>query len=356
MKKVGLIVFFSIPLICTAQIDGNLLLGLTHVTTAETSTIVNPIEGSLLYNRTDKKVMLFNGTGWVEPVALSSDLLDGDDDTTYSAGTGLLLNGTTFSVNNSTIAPDWNNITSIPINLDLDSTNEIQLLSKSGNSISLSKGGGTITETETDMTQDSGSGIITYTKESGGTSTANIISTDTNNSITVGSDGGAFLEQTMSTATVLVDQSYLWSGVVNDSDIHSNGTLTVDQNRADVGWSFSGPSTIRYSGSPDHVKIDLMAVVNNTGNHYAAPHIRVFRNGQQIGEGAAYYLDDSILYSGRMTTNLNLVDASPGTDPVYTFTTLEDDNRVMNNPTIRSLSPISLIAVEKVAVVTTISN
>lgn len=356
MKKISLLVFFSLPLFCTAQIDSDLLLGLTHATSAETVTITGAIEGSILYNSTEKKVMLFNGSGWVEPVVLSSDLLDGDNDTTYSAGDGLLLNDTTFSVNNAVIAPEWNNITNVPANLDLDTSNEIQLLSKTGTSIVLSNGGGTITETETNMVQDNGSGVITHTSESGSTSTANVVSTDSNNSITVGSDGGAFLEQTISTTTVMVDRSFLWSGVVNDPDIHSNGTLTVDQNRADVRWSFSGPSTISYSGTPDHVKIDLMAVVNNTGSHYAAPHIRVFRNGQQIGEGGVYHLDDSNFYSGRMTTNLNLVDTTPGTDPVYTFTTLEDDNRVMNNPTITSLSPISLIAIEKVIVVTSLSN
>ncbi|WP_420398900.1 hypothetical protein [Flagellimonas sp.] len=39
---------------------------------------------------------------------------DTDDDTTYTAGTGLSLTGTTFSVDNAGIAPDWANITNIP--------------------------------------------------------------------------------------------------------------------------------------------------------------------------------------------------------------------------------------------------
>lgn len=355
MKKLGFL-FVLIPMFGIAQIEGDLLLGLTPVTTTEIATIGNAIEGSLVYNSTLKKMMLFDGDQWVEPLALPPDLLDGDDNTTYSAGSGLALSGTIFSVNHAAIMPNWNNITNIPTNLDLDATNEIQLLSKTGTDIILSNGGGIVSETETHMTQDTASGIITYTGESGGTSAAKVVSDDPNNSIAVGSDGGAFLEQTVTTTTVLVDQSYIWSGVVNDPDIHSNGTLTVNQNRADTGWSFAAPSTIAYAGTPDHVKIDLMAVVNNTGSHYPAPHIRVFRNGQQIGEGGAYYLDDSNFFSGRMTINLNLVDVTPGTDPVYTFTTLEDDTQVMNNATITSLSPVSLIAVEKVAVVTSISN
>lgn len=357
MRRILVIaVFMFAGSFVSAQIDGNLLLGLTHVTDLELQNIQTPVEGSLLYNSTDKKVMVFNNSGWVDTVELSSDLLDGDDDTTYSAGSGLLLSGTTFSVNNATIAPNWNNLTNIPNTLDLSNTNEIQVLSKIGNTISLNLGGGTITETETNLTQDNSSGVITYSRESGATSTANVVSTDTNNAITTGADGGAFLEQNITTTMLQVDQSYIWAGVVNDTDIHSNGTLTVNQNRADTGWSFAGPSTISYSGSPDHVKIDLMAVANNTGSHYAAPHIRVFRNGQQIGEGGAYHLDNSNSYSGRMTTNLNMVDSNPGTNPVYTFTTLEDDTRTMNNPTITSLSPISLVAVEKADVVVSISN
>ncbi|QKX03539.1 hypothetical protein HN014_00945 [Aquimarina sp. TRL1] len=153
------------------------------------------------------------------------------------------------------------------------------------------------------------------------------------------------------TSTILVDQSFIWAGQVDDADIHSNATLDVTQTRSDTGWTFAAPSTITYTGTPDHVKINLMAVANNTGNHWPLPHVRVFRNGVQIGEGSEKFLDDSGTYSGRSTVVINMIDSNPGTNPVYTFTTLEDDNRTMNNPTIPDLSPISLIAVEKVAVV-----
>ena len=195
----------------------------------------------------------------------------------------------------------------------------------------------------------------TYTNNLGGTSTT----IPANSSLEVQSNGSVWQSlsaSTVSTTTIEVDQSYLWTGTVNDSDIHSNGTLTVNESRADNGWTFADPSTITYSGTPSYVKINLMAVVNNTGSHWPIPHIKVFRNGQEIGEGSAMYLSNSNSYSGRGTVAISMVDSNPGTNPVYTFTTLEDDTRTMNDPTIPSLSPVSLLAIEKVAVVVSVSN
>lgn len=357
LKKIGLFILF---LMCylgvSAQLDASLLLGLTHATTTEINAMSNPIEGTLVYNSTSGSMMIYNGNNWVNAVDLPADLLDGDDDTMYTAGNGLILTGTSFSVNNSIIAPEWSNITDIPTNLDASNTNEIQVLSKSGNTISLNNGGGSVTETVTGMKQDDSTGIIFHSNEEGTIAEADVISRDTNNALKVGSDGGAFFESNVSANTIKVDQSFVWAGNVNDPDIHENGTLTVNQTRSDTGWSFANPSTLRYEGTPDHVKINLMAVANNTGNHWAHPHIKIFRNGIEIGEGSGLYMDDSTTYSGRTTTVISMIDPLPGTNPVYTFTTLEDDNRTMNNPTIPNLSPVSLVVIEKVDVVVSITN
>jgi hypothetical protein len=75
-----------IPLLFTcslsyAQIDGNLLMGLTQVTTAEMATITNPIAGSLIYNTTEQSPYVYNGTSWIVATKLPADLADGDDDT-----------------------------------------------------------------------------------------------------------------------------------------------------------------------------------------------------------------------------------------------------------------------------------
>jgi len=159
----------------------------------------------------------------------------------------------------------------------------------------------------------------------------------------------------LTTTLVTVDESFLWAGQVNDPDIHlNNNPLTLLETRADTGWTFTAPNTVSYTGSPDHVRIDAMVVANNTGNHWAHVHIMVYRNGTEIGEGSGLYMDDSATYSGRTTTRINLIDESPGANPVYTFVTFEDDNRTMNNPTIVNSSPISLKAIEKTTVIQTV--
>lgn len=332
MKKFNLLLKVLVALFfinkASSQVpDSAELLGLHKLTTAEMNSIANPIIGTLLYNTTENKTFIYSGSSWVDILVLPADLIDGDD------------------VDDA----------------DADASNEIQTLSISGNNLTISGPGGNIVtlpttvETLTNFSQNTGTGAISYTNESNTVQTANIISGDANNLISSGTDGGTYVNNNLNTTTIIVDQSFLWTGQVNDSDIHANNTLTVQQLRADTGWAFAAPSTITYTGSPDHVKIDLMAVVNNTGDYYATPHIKVFRNGNEIGEGSYRYFNNNTSYSGRGTVIINLTDPNPGTNPVYTFTTLEDDTRNMNNATIPDLSPMSLIAVNKVSVISSVS-
>lgn len=187
-------VILGVSTLSYAQIDGNLLLGLTHVTTAEMSTISNPVEGSLVYNTTEQSAFVYTGGSWDVSSKLPADLADGDDDTQYTAGSGMLLSSTEFSVDNSSITPDWSNIQNIPSNLDTDSANELQTISKSGNEILLNQGGGSVFETETSISQNTSNGEITFTNEATNTSTAVVISGDANNDIKTGSDGGAYIQ------------------------------------------------------------------------------------------------------------------------------------------------------------------
>lgn len=48
-----------------AQIDGTLLLGLTQATSAEMTTVINPVNGSLIYNSDEEKMYLNTSSGFV---------------------------------------------------------------------------------------------------------------------------------------------------------------------------------------------------------------------------------------------------------------------------------------------------
>ncbi|OED44911.1 hypothetical protein ACH42_06295 [Endozoicomonas sp. (ex Bugula neritina AB1)] len=138
----------------------------------------------------------------------------------------------------------------------------------------------------------------------------------------------------------------LWSGRFNEPDIHAdNQVVQINQTRADAGWSLAPSNAITFVGAPDHVEIKGHHVANNTGSHWAHPHMEIRRNGVAIAEGSALHMDDSNTYSGRSSLNISFIDESPGINPVYTFVSREDDNRTMNNPTIVELSPITLKAV-----------
>src|SRR5690606_16517771 len=84
-----------------------------------------------------------------------------------------------------------------------------------------------IKETITSMIQDDVTGVITYTPESGTATTADVVSKDTNNEITVGADGGAFyrkenkiVEQTGSYTIAATDETVL-------VDATGGATLTI---------------------------------------------------------------------------------------------------------------------------------
>jgi len=146
-----------------AQIDPNSLLGLVHATTIEITTMVSPIEGSLVYNTTEKSIYQFNGVSWEivgatgptgpqgpqGPQGIQGDPAT-DDQTLLTDGTAgniTITGGNTISLNVN--------------DADADASNEIQTLSLSGNDLTIS-GGNTITLTplidinlaKDDLTQD----------------------------------------------------------------------------------------------------------------------------------------------------------------------------------------------------------
>lgn len=115
---------------------------------------------------TSGQVLGWNGSAWVPKT-------DENTGTTYSAGTGIGIVGTTISNTG-----------------DLSATNEIQTLSTGTNTLTLSGGGGTVT-VDTDPTNDvTGSGTATRLAYWSGTSvltsTANLLWDNTNTRLSIG--------------------------------------------------------------------------------------------------------------------------------------------------------------------------
>lgn len=131
-----------------AQIDPNLLLGLTNATTAEMNAISGPITGSILYNTTDDVIYQYNGIAW-EIVGQTGPAgpqgpqgiqgIPGDpatDDQTLSTDS-----------NPGNISISGGNSISINVDdADANASNEIQVLSLVGRDLSISGiGGNTVT-------------------------------------------------------------------------------------------------------------------------------------------------------------------------------------------------------------------
>ncbi|SHH10709.1 hypothetical protein [Flagellimonas flava] len=79
------------------------------------------IAGTGLNQAADGSLEVNNSTispDWTNISSIPADIDDGDDDTTYTPGAGLDLTGTTFSVDNPALTPDWANIVNIPPDID----------------------------------------------------------------------------------------------------------------------------------------------------------------------------------------------------------------------------------------------
>jgi hypothetical protein len=92
----------------------------------------------------------------------------------------------------------------------------------------------TSSETTTSLSQAIATGVVSYTDEDGGVTTANVISTDAGNIVTVGSDGGVMLSPaslTSSETTTTLLQA-LPTGVVSyideDGGVHTANVISVE--------------------------------------------------------------------------------------------------------------------------------
>lgn len=75
-KKIFFVVCIIALFKASAQVDGNLLLGLTPVSNTDIGTISNPVEGSLFYNTDEKKIYLNTGSGFTKIPSLDTNSID----------------------------------------------------------------------------------------------------------------------------------------------------------------------------------------------------------------------------------------------------------------------------------------
>ena len=131
---------------------------LTRISTAQMNAIT-PLNGALIYNTDDNCIFQYNNNNW-------TSLCSGNDNQalTFDPITNILTLENGGSVD----------LTSLINDPDPDPTNEIQILSKSGNTISLSNGGGSVNETISTLL-DNGDGTFTYTAEDGSTTLIGVV-------------------------------------------------------------------------------------------------------------------------------------------------------------------------------------
>ena len=197
--------------------------------TSLTSTNVQDAIDELNGNNSDDQTLATNNTPGNISIedgnSITLNVNDADADVTNEINTAFAVVGTnlditdsngTLSVPLAAIGSDDQNITTdnnpgnisiedgniLTLNVDdadADAMNEIQTITSTDASITVTPSGNDYdlslnipTETVTSLSQNTTTGIISYTNEDSTQQAANVVSTNTNNNISVGTDGGAY--------------------------------------------------------------------------------------------------------------------------------------------------------------------
>ena len=118
----------------------------------------------------------------------------------YNTGVGLSGTSITVTDGGGTLSQDLDGVFATDAELAAVSDDDVSVTNiVAGNRIATISEPGIaavdINETVTSLSQNTSTGVISYTDEDGGTpATANVVSTDANNELTVGADGGASFE------------------------------------------------------------------------------------------------------------------------------------------------------------------
>lgn len=81
-------IVFTTSYSLTAQIEGNMLLGLTQATTTEMNAVINPFAGNLLYNTDEKSVYFYTGVLWKKLKPDGSETMVNATNTLFINGNG----------------------------------------------------------------------------------------------------------------------------------------------------------------------------------------------------------------------------------------------------------------------------
>lgn len=197
---------------------------------------------------------------------------------------------------------------------DNEVTITARLSATAGNDLSINAWGLYLQETETSIAQNTTTGVITFTNEAGAASTANLLSGDANNNLSVGSDGGLFYDApavltwaawddatntlnltlntdgaTSTVAVPIVDtvaafiHSYTLAGDTGtDQTITNSDTITL------AGWTGlqsvgSATDTITFNITQSEESFDVTSATWSTVTLAATPDgtlpLNVYRNG-----------------------------------------------------------------------------
>ena len=117
-------------------------------------------------------------------------------------------------------------------------------------------------ESLTAMTQDVNTGVITYTPERGAATTANVVSADSGNEITVGSDGGAFYQAVNTVRTISK----------NYSIVATDDTVLIDGASGDIAVTLP-------VASENNGRIIILRKMDGTGSIVTLSEQVILANG-----------------------------------------------------------------------------
>ncbi|MGG8498110.1 hypothetical protein ACQY1Q_17020, partial [Tenacibaculum sp. TC6] len=155
-----------------------------------------------------------------------------------------------------------------------------------------------INETVTTLSQNTSSGVITYTNESGTNQTANVVAAEANNNITIGANGGAYYAGPTVKAAGKVTMTYN----ADATSTYNSHAIAKQYNVATVTRISEGNYQITFTNAMSSNNYIIQLAIKDCG-------------GNCPGNTNANYDDPGITYYDQTTTGfkVNIGDADNGT-------------------------------------------